>query len=59
MKCDGDRLVEYAVGVLNEAQSEAIEAHVRICPSCTQRLTELRETVALLESGISRFCRRF
>jgi anti-sigma factor RsiW len=49
MSCNAKKLAQLALSILDEADTKTVETHVATCPSCTQRLAELRRTVALLE----------
>ena len=49
MKCDSEQLTRHVLGMLDESQAKGVEAHVASCPSCAQRLAELRRAVTLLE----------
>lgn len=49
MKCDAEKLAGCVLGILDPAQSRAIEEHAASCRACGQRLAELRRAVALLE----------
>jgi anti-sigma factor RsiW len=42
----GEYLIDAAVGVAPEV---SVEAHLRGCPACSQRLEEMRRTMALLD----------
>jgi anti-sigma-K factor RskA len=49
---DRDRLPEYALGLLNEAERARVETHVRECASCARELAAYHETADMLPEAL-------
>lgn len=43
-----ERLSEYALGLLEDPEADAVARHLRACPACRRDLAELEETAGLL-----------
>ncbi|HEX5505512.1 MAG TPA: anti-sigma factor [Thermomicrobiales bacterium] len=43
-----ERLPEYALGLLDGPEADAVASHLRACPACRRDLAELEETAGLL-----------
>jgi anti-sigma factor RsiW len=52
MECKqySENLTTFLDGELSPADSEQIQSHLRVCPSCSEELQDLRETAEFLES---------
>lgn len=48
MKCKPDRLIAYVLGELERDQAVRLEEHLARCKRCSQRLTQLRQTLDLV-----------
>lgn len=48
----GENAELYALGLLDAAESEAVEVHVRACAQCARRVGEAEETLLELERGV-------
>lgn len=42
-----EMVTDYLEGVLSAADRERLEAHLAVCPNCTEYLAQMRETIRL------------